>query len=123
LGHTNGQREAGNVKWFSNEKGYGFIQRDGLEDVFVHHTEITMEGFRTLDAGEPVEFEITPGERGPKARNVQRAGEKAGGGARRGQAGGTRRPQTNGTPTNGRANGSLSIFQQIRRKISRRFFN
>lgn len=71
-------RETGHVKWFSNEKGYGFIERDGREDVFVHHSQISMEGFRTLDAGEPVEFEIISGERGPKAQNVLRTGAGAG---------------------------------------------
>ena len=62
-------RETGKVKWFSNEKGYGFIERDGLEDVFVHHTEIQMEGFRTLDAGEPVEF-VTVQQQFPGARGI-----------------------------------------------------
>ena len=119
MGNANGGRQAGNVKWFSNEKGYGFIQREGLEDVFVHHTEITMDGFRTLDAGESVEFEITPGERGPKARNVHRAG-------RNGSDGSGRSPRT-GSRTNGSSigstNGSLSIVQQIRQKIVSRFFH
>ncbi len=115
MGNANGQREAGNVKWFSNEKGYGFIQRDGLEDVFVHHTEITMDGFRTLDAGEQVWFEITPGARGPKAKNVHRAGTNGTNGASR--------RQTNGARTNGATNGSLSLVQQIRQKIANRFFN
>lgn len=65
-------RETGKVKWFSNEKGYGFIERDGLDDVFVHHSQIQMEGFRTLDAGEMVEFELIAGEKGPKAQQVMR---------------------------------------------------
>ena len=65
-------RETGRVKWFSSEKGYGFIEREGQEDVFVHYSQIAMEGFRTLDAGEPVEFDIIAGERGPKAQSVVR---------------------------------------------------
>ena len=64
--------EIGKVKWFSNEKGYGFIERDGLDDVFVHHSQIEMDGFRTLDAGETVEFELVAGEKGPKAQRVVR---------------------------------------------------
>jgi len=65
-------RETGRVKWFSSEKGYGFIEREGREDVFVHYSEISMDGFRTLDAGEPVEFDIITGDRGPKAQGVLR---------------------------------------------------
>lgn len=91
-------RETGNVKWFSSEKGYGFIQREGREDVFVHYSEIAMEGFRKLDAGEPVEFEIIRGDRGPKAHRVQRAE-----GAHRanGRARGNGRARTNGNGSNG----------------------
>ena len=48
----------GTVKWFSNEKGYGFIEREGGEDVFVHHTAIAMEGYRTLTEGQRVEFDV-----------------------------------------------------------------
>jgi cold shock protein len=62
----------GKVKWFSNEKGYGFIELDNGEDVFVHHTGITGEGFRTLDEGETVSFEVVEGNRGPQAANVVR---------------------------------------------------
>ena len=60
-----GQTAVGTVKWFSNEKGYGFIEREGGEDVFVHHSAITMEGYRTLTEGQRVEFEITQGRQGP----------------------------------------------------------
>lgn len=60
----------GKVKWFSNEKGYGFIEAEDGEDVFVHFTGITGEGFKTLDEGESVSFEITDGNRGPQASNV-----------------------------------------------------
>ncbi len=64
--------ERGKVKWFSNEKGYGFIERDGGEDVFVHYSSIEQEGFKTLDEGQEVEFEIVQGARGPQAANVRK---------------------------------------------------
>ena len=60
----------GKVKWFSNEKGYGFIETDNGEDVFVHYTGIMSEGFKTLDEGQNVSFEIVEGNRGPQAANV-----------------------------------------------------
>lgn len=64
--------ERGKVKWFSNEKGYGFIERDGGEDVFVHYSSIEQDGFKTLDEGQEVEFEIVQGARGPQAANVRK---------------------------------------------------
>ncbi len=60
----------GTVKWFSDKKGYGFIMRDGEDDVFVHYSSIEGDGFRTLREGEQVNFEIIQGERGPKATHV-----------------------------------------------------
>ncbi|MET1014750.1 MAG: cold shock domain-containing protein [Paenisporosarcina sp.] len=60
----------GKVKWFNNEKGYGFIEYNDGEDVFVHFTGIQGEGFRTLDEGQSVSFEIIEGNRGPQAANV-----------------------------------------------------
>lgn len=60
----------GTVKWFDNEKGYGFIECDNGEDVFVHFTGIKDEGFRTLDEGQAVEFEVIDGVRGAQAANV-----------------------------------------------------
>lgn len=61
----------GKVKWFNAEKGYGFIERDdGEGDVFVHFSAIQQEGFKSLQEGESVEFEIVNGERGPQASNV-----------------------------------------------------
>lgn len=65
----------GKVKWFSNEKGYGFIETDDGEDVFVHFTGISGDGFKTLDEGESVSFEITDGNRGPQAANVIKGNE------------------------------------------------
>lgn len=63
----------GTVKWFNDSKGYGFIQPSDGEDVFVHHSSILSEGFRTLAEGEEVEFEVRNGERGLQAANVVRA--------------------------------------------------
>ena len=60
----------GTVKWFSDKKGYGFITRDGEDDIFVHYSSIQGEGFRTLREGEKVMFEVVTGERGMKATNV-----------------------------------------------------
>ncbi|MBI4560170.1 MAG: cold shock domain-containing protein [Candidatus Hydrogenedentes bacterium] len=63
----------GKVKWFNDQRGYGFIARDNSPDVFVHHSAIKMEGFRTLREGEEVNFEVTEGPKGPQAINVSRA--------------------------------------------------
>jgi len=60
----------GTVKWFSKEKGYGFIEREDGDDVFVHYTAIQEEGFKTLQEGQKVEFDIVEGNRGPQAANV-----------------------------------------------------
>ncbi len=64
----------GKVKWFNDAKGFGFIQVDGEnKDIFVHHSSIKADGFRTLAEGEEVEFELVQGPKGPKAENVTRA--------------------------------------------------
>jgi CspA family cold shock protein len=60
----------GKVKWFNNTKGYGFIAREDGPDVFVHYSAIRAEGYRTLDEGQEVEFEIKDGPKGPQAENV-----------------------------------------------------
>ena len=60
----------GTVKWFNSEKGFGFIEVEGENDVFVHFSAIQGEGFKTLDEGQQVEFEVVDGNRGPQAANV-----------------------------------------------------
>ncbi|MFC0523281.1 cold-shock protein [Pontibacillus salicampi] len=62
--------KTGTVKWFNAEKGFGFIEVPGEDDVFVHFSAINQEGFKTLEEGQNVEFEITEGNRGPQAANV-----------------------------------------------------
>jgi CspA family cold shock protein len=66
------QRVIGTVKWFNDAKGYGFLAVDGSKDVFVHHSAIVAEGFRTLAEGDRVEFTIEKGAKGPAAANVRR---------------------------------------------------
>lgn len=65
--------ENGIVKWFNSEKGYGFISRENGDDVFVHYSAINMDGFKTLEEGQEVQFEIVEGDKGPQATNVKRA--------------------------------------------------
>ena len=61
----------GTVKWFNSEKGYGFISVEGAADVFVHYSSIQADGFKTLEEGQKVTFDITEGPRGPQAANVK----------------------------------------------------
>jgi CspA family cold shock protein len=63
-------KETGRVKWFNDSKGYGFISRENGPDVFVHHSAIQGEGFRSLAEDQEVEFEVTQGQKGPQAQNV-----------------------------------------------------
>ncbi|MBQ6369057.1 MAG: cold shock domain-containing protein [Parasporobacterium sp.] len=60
----------GTVKWFNNQKGYGFISDENGKDIFVHYSGVNMEGFKSLNEGDNVEFEIIEGEKGPQAINV-----------------------------------------------------
>ena len=62
--------DKGKVKWFNEKKGYGFIEREGGGDVFVHYTAIKGDGFKTLTEGQQVEFEVVQGQKGPAAQNV-----------------------------------------------------
>ncbi|TQS70577.1 cold-shock protein [Ornithinibacillus gellani] len=64
--------EQGTVKWFNADKGFGFIEREGQEDVFVHFSAIQSEGFKSLDEGDRVSFDVETGQRGPQAANVQK---------------------------------------------------
>jgi len=63
-------REQGTVKWFNNEKGYGFISRAAGDDVFVHHSAIQGSGFKSLDEGDSIEFDVAKGPKGLQAQNV-----------------------------------------------------
>ena len=71
-GRVDAMRMVGKVKWFNNSKGWGFIERTGETDVFVHYSSIEEEGFRTLKEGEDVEFEIIDGPKGPQAESVRK---------------------------------------------------
>lgn len=64
------EKEQGTVKWFNGSKGYGFIERDSGEDVFVHFSAIIGDGFRNLEEGQRVEFTVTQGQKGPQAQDV-----------------------------------------------------
>lgn len=64
------EKEQGTVKWFNGSKGFGFIERDSGEDVFVHFSAILTDGFRTLNEGQRVEFTVTQGDKGPQAQDV-----------------------------------------------------
>jgi CspA family cold shock protein len=63
----------GTVKWFSKKKGYGFIEQDGGQDIFVHYSSIDMPGFKTLNEGDQVTFEVEVSDRGPEAKNVRKS--------------------------------------------------
>jgi CspA family cold shock protein len=65
-------KEQGTVKWFNNEKGYGFISRNSGDDVFVHHTAILGSGFKSLNEGDSIEFEVAKGPKGLQAQNVMK---------------------------------------------------
>ena len=99
-------RMTGTVKWFNNDKGFGFIApEDGSKDIFVHHTAIQGSGYRSLDEGEKVEFDVAQGQKGPQAENVTRLGggtPGGGGGGSRGGAGGGGRGDFGGGGGGGR---------------------
>ncbi|MDA9109772.1 MAG: CspA family cold shock protein [Woeseiaceae bacterium] len=65
-----GEKVTGTVKWFNDDKGFGFVEREGGPDVFVHHSCIQMEGFKTLKEGQTVTMEVSQGEKGPQADSV-----------------------------------------------------
>jgi len=64
------ERETGTVKWFNNTKGFGFISREQGEDIFVHYSAISSEGYRSLEEGQKVEFTVVDGQKGPQAQDV-----------------------------------------------------
>lgn len=138
-------REKGVVKWFSTDKGYGFIRRESGEEIFVHHTDIEVDGYASLKNGETVEFDVFESDRGPKARNLvpldigasqsstgktaaddsEPARGKAGadGPKRRGRnasrASRDRRPR-NDSPR-GAADGKKPLAAQLRERLKKRF--
>ncbi|CAN5866310.1 cold-shock protein [soil metagenome] len=67
-------RSTGTVKWFNDAKGFGFIEHEGGKDLFVHFSSIQVDGFKSLAEGEPVEFDVVDGPKGPAAENVTRVG-------------------------------------------------
>jgi CspA family cold shock protein len=67
--------ETGRVKWFDNKKGYGFIECDRGEDIFVHYSNIAADGYKSLEKGDVVEYEVVEGDKGLQAQNVKRAPE------------------------------------------------
>jgi CspA family cold shock protein len=87
----------GRVKWFNAQKGYGFIELEGLDDVFVHYSTIKQEGYKTLEEGEEVEFDVIQSDRGPQATNVVRLGGGIPAPARSGSEGGW--PSRQNTPS------------------------
>lgn len=102
-------RETGIVKWFSREKGYGFVRRESGEEVFVHHTDIDGDGFRSLQQGEAVEFEIVSSDRGPRAGRVRRVGGGAAEGEDRDAKPDRRRKGADrGRSTSGRGSGGAT---------------
>lgn len=112
-------RETGTVKWFSKEKGYGFIHRDSGEDIFVHHSDIEASGFRTLRQGESVEFEVKVADKGPRAAAVRREGGDEGGA---GSGNGARKTQPAAkTEASAPAEPEGTLSAQIKRKIGRFF--
>jgi len=146
-------REKGIVKWFSTDKGYGFIRRDSGDEIFVHHTDIEVDGYAALKNGETVEFDVFESDRGPKARNLvpldvdgtkptpraktgdggaktgergtrTERGSRAERGSRRGRGESSDRKSSGGTgksPAGATADGKMTLAQQLRERLSRRF--
>lgn len=121
-------RETGTVKWFSNEKGYGFIERGDGEDVFVHHSDILGDGFKTLEPDEEVEFELVSADKGPKALEVVREGESYDELASDEEGSAETRPASRGsersteTSAGGSEEDRKSLGAQLREKLGNRFF-
>lgn len=131
-------RKTGNVKWFSNEKGYGFIEQEDGEDVFVHHSDIQGDGYKTLKQGEMVEYEIIEADKGPKAQGVVRSDGADGNGSdapSEGRESGDESSARNGGSSETAASAGSdsagsereapradsSLASQLRKKLSERF--
>ena len=132
-------REKGVVKWFSTDKGYGFIRRESGDEIFVHHSDIEVDGYASLKNGETVEFDVFESDRGPKARNLvpTEAGESrpapgAKGGESsaktetrsrgRGGSGGRKRGSRSGSAsTSNRTDGKRPLAELLRERLGRRF--
>jgi len=142
-------REKGIVKWFSTDKGYGFIRRETGDEIFVHHTDIEVDGYASLKNGETVEFDVFDSDRGPKARNLvpldadgtptarraktseggpksergarAEAGSRGGRGGRGGSGGRKRSSRSGSSPAVAPTNGKKTLAQQLRERLGRRF--
>jgi cold shock protein len=138
-------REKGVVKWFSTDKGYGFVRRESGDEIFVHHTDIDVDGYASLKNGETVEFEVFESDRGPRAGNLvpleadgSRPAPRAKDGRDRGgketapKAGGRDRSARAGKPADrarsdrgavsaSRADGTKTLAQQLRDRLGGRF--
>ncbi len=133
-------RKTGNVKWFSNEKGYGFIEQEDGEDVFVHHSDIEGDGYKTLKQGEMVEYEIIEADKGPKAQSVVRSdgadgngsdasseSREAGGESSARNGGSSRSAPSAGSSSDGsernEPQADSSLASQLRKKLTDRFLS
>ncbi len=138
-------REKGVVKWFSTDKGYGFIRRESGDEIFVHHTDIEVDGYASLKNGETVEFDVFESDRGPKARNLvpldmgathsttgetategsKPARSKAGTGGPKGRGRNASRATRDRRPRNDSAQGAADakkpLAVQLRERLSKRF--
>jgi CspA family cold shock protein len=133
-------REKGIVKWFSTDKGYGFIRREDGAEIFVHHTDIEVDGYASLKNGETVEFDVFESDRGPKARNLVPLEADGSGPAARARTGdGSKKAEAPAPRKRGRsadrghsgrsesgpaaevAGGKKTLAAQLRERLGRRF--
>ena len=130
-------REKGVVKWFSTDKGYGFIRRESGAEIFVHHSDIEVDGYASLKNGETVEFDVFESDRGPKARNLvpTEAGDprpvpdaksgkrdrKAESRSRGGRGGSSSRKRGSRSDSADRADGKRPLAELLRERLGKRF--